>query len=229
AQPVGPAFEEIGLAAFAYCMDCAPCCSFDGDDVHSVDGLGGEPVAAGLALNIRLRFGNRERCAHGVEIVLANEQYREPPQRRKIEALVKLAFRYGAVTEKAGRNDFLALHVIGKRKPDSKRQPATHYCVAAIKVGSAVKQMHRAATPAATAFPLSVHFGEHHGHRHTTHKGLAVLPIGRDDPVALLQHGNDTHRNRFLSVVKVKEAADLLLGVKFGALVFELTDADHLL
>ena len=108
-------------------------------------------------------------------------------------------------------------------------KPAAHDGVAAIKIGGAIEQMHRAAASAAAPFLLPIHFGEHLCHRHAAHKRLPMLPIGRDDPVALLQHGDDAHRDRLLSVVKVKKAADLLLGVEFGALVLELTDADHLL
>ncbi len=89
--------------------------------------------------------------------------------------------------------------------------------------------MHGAAAPPAAAFLLPVHFGEHSRHRYAAHKRMPVFAISGHDPVALLQHGNDTNCDGLLSVVKVKKAADLLLSVEFGAFVLELADADHLL
>jgi hypothetical protein len=142
---------------------------------------------------------------------------------------VELPFRYCAVAKKAGRYDFRAPHVIGKREPNSERQAAAYYRVAAVKIAGAIEQVHRAAAPTATTLLLSVHFGEDNIHRHAAHKRLPVLPVGCDDPVALLQHGNDANRDGLLPIVQVKKAADLLLSIEFGALILELTDADHLL
>ena len=140
-----------------------------------------------MRVDVRLRFGQRQRRAHGVEIVLAHEQNRQLPQRRQIHAFVELAFGDRAFAEEAGRDDVLALHLVGKREPDSERQAAADNGVAAIEIGGAVEQMHRAAAPAAAAFLLAVHLGHHRGHRHAAHQRLAVLAIGRDDAVARLQ------------------------------------------
>ena len=209
-------------------MDGAACRGLDGDHVHAVDCLGRDPVARGLALDVGFRFRDRQRRAHGVEIVLADEQHRQAPQRREIQALVKLALRDRAFAEEAGGHDVLAAHAVGERQPDRERQAAAHDSVAAVEIGRAIEQVHRAAAPAAAALLLAVHFGEHGGHRYAAHERVPVLAIGRDDPVALFEHRDDADRDRFLAVVEMHEASDLLLRVELRALVLEAADADHL-
>ena len=142
---------------------------------------------------------------------------------------MKLAFGHGAVAEETGRDDAVAAHVIGERQPDRQRQTAAHDGVAAIEIRGAVEQVHGAAAPAAAAFLLAVHLGQCSRHRDSAHQGVAMLPVGRDDPIALLQHRNDADRDRLLAIVKVQKPPDLLLGVELRALVLEAADADHLL
>ena len=123
--------------------------------------------------------------AHGVEIVLADEQHRQAPQRGEIHALVELALGDRAFAEEAGGDDVVAPHAVGEREPDRQRQAAADDGVAAVEIGRAVEQMHRAAAPAAAAFLLAVHLGQRRGHRYAAHQRVAVLAIGGDDAVAL--------------------------------------------
>src|ERR1039457_3028372 len=58
---------------------------------------------------------------------------------------------------------------------------------------------------------------------------MPVLAIGRDDPITLFQRRDDAHRDRLLAIVKMHEAANLLLCVQLGALLLKAADADHLL
>ncbi len=58
---------------------------------------------------------------------------------------------------------------------------------------------------------------------------MAVLPIGGDDPIPLLEHRDHTHGNRLLSIIEVQEAPDLFLGVKLCAFVLEPANPDHVL
>ena len=229
AQAIGAAFQKIGLAALAHRMHGAARGGFDRDHVHAVDRFGCDPIARRLALDVGFRFRDRQRRSHGVEIVLAHEQHRQCPQRGEIEALVKLAFGDGALAEEAGGDDVLAAHVIGERKPDRQRQSAADDGVAAIEIGGAIEQVHGAAASAAAAFLLAVHLGERRRHRHAAHERMAVLAIGGDDPVALLQHRDDADGDRLFAVIEMQEAADLFLRVELRALVLEAADADHLL
>ena len=127
---------------------------------------------------------------------------------------MKLAFGDGAFAEKAGRNDVLAAHVIGERQPDRERQPAADDGIAAVEIGAPIEQVHRAAAPAAAALLLAVHFRESRRHRYAAHQRMAVLAIGGDDAVALLQHRDDADGDRLLAVIEMQKAANLLLRVE---------------
>ena len=141
---------------------------------------------------------------------------------------MKFALGDGAVAEETGRDDAVAAHVVGKRKSDCERQPAPHDGVAAIEVGGAIEEMHGAAATSAAAFLLSIHLGERCLHRYSAHQRMAMLAISSDNPVALVEHGDDTDGDGLLAIIKVHEAPDFLLGVKLGTLLLEAADADHL-
>ena len=135
AQPVGPAFQKIGLAALAHRVNRPAGGGLDGNHIHAVDSLGGDPVARRLALNVGFGFRKRQCGSHGVEIVLAHEQHRQSPQRRQIHAFVKFAFGNGAFAEEAGSDEVIALHVVGERETDRQRQTTADDGVAAMEIG----------------------------------------------------------------------------------------------
>ena len=73
------------------------------------------------------RFGELERRAHRVEVVLANEQHRELPQRGEIQRFVELAFGDRAVAEEARRHRAGARSILSASATPtaSGRPPAT--------------------------------------------------------------------------------------------------------
>ena len=142
---------------------------------------------------------------------------------------MEFAFGNGAVAEKAGGDDVFATHVIGQRHPDRERQPTADNGISAVEIGRPVEQVHGAAPPAAATLLLAKHLGENRRHRHAADQRLAMLAIGRHNPVALLQDRYYPDRDRLFAVVKVQKSADLLQGVKLSALFLETADADHLL
>ena len=139
AQPVGPAFQKIGLAALSHRVNRPTGGGLDGNHVHAVDSLGGNPVARRLSLNVGFGFRKRQCGSHGVEIVFAHEQHRQAPQRRQIQAFVKLTFGDGAFAEKAGRDEVIAPHVVGQRQTDRERQTAADDGVAAMEISGPVE------------------------------------------------------------------------------------------
>src|SRR3974390_3449299 len=58
---------------------------------------------------------------------------------------------------------------------------------------------------------------------------MSVLPICRHNPIALIQHRDDSDCDRLLAIIEVHEPADFLLRVEFSTFVLETTDSDHLL
>ena len=83
-------------------------------------------------MDVRLRLRPLKACAHGVEIVLADEQHGQAPEFGEVQALVELALGHGAVAEEAGGNLMPARHLIGKRQTHGQRQTAGDDGVAAI-------------------------------------------------------------------------------------------------
>lgn len=142
---------------------------------------------------------------------------------------MKFTFGDGALAEKARRHVVLSTHLVCKRKADRERQSSADNRIAAIEIGGPVEQVHGAAPSAAAAFVFAIHLGERGLHRHAAHQGMAMFAIGRDDPVARLEHRDYADGDRLLSVIEVQEAPDLLLGVELGAFVLEPADADHVL
>src|SRR6516164_3850272 len=58
---------------------------------------------------------------------------------------------------------------------------------------------------------------------------MSVFAICRDNPITLLQHRDDSDRDRLLAIIEVQESADFLLCVEFSTFILETADADHLL
>lgn len=75
AQPIGAAFEEIGLSGFPDGAHGSSRGRLDGDHIHPIDGLCRHAIAGSLALDVRLRFRDRKGSSHGVKVVLADEQH----------------------------------------------------------------------------------------------------------------------------------------------------------
>jgi hypothetical protein len=121
----------------------------------------------------------------------------------------------------------LALHPVAEREPRRQRQAAADDGVAAVEVRLRVEEVHRAAAPAGAAGRLSVHLGECRLHAHAARERMAVLAVGRDDPVALRERRHHADGDRLLAVVEVKKSADLLLRVELGAFRLEAADAQH--
>ena len=227
AETIGPAFEECRPATAADRRTDAPCRGFDGDDIHAVDDFGGNIVALRLDVDVGLRLRALEPGAHGVEVVLADKQHRQPPQLGQIEALVELALGDRTFAKETGGNAVALLHLLGHRQADGERQSAADNSVAAIEAGGSVEQMHRPAAPVAAAFGFAIHLGHDRIHRHAAGESMAVLAIGRDHRVGWRQRLHRTDGDRLLADVEMHEPADLLLLIKLGAFLLEAPDAHH--
>ena len=185
-------------------------------------------VAPGLRGEIDLRLRALEARAHRVEIVLAEKQHGQLPQRGQIQRLVKLALGDGAVAEEARRDPRPLLHLVGEREPDRDREAAADDGVAAVEAGLRVEHVHRSAAAAAAALLLAVHLRHEPVGRDAARQRMTVLAVGRDDGIVWAEclHGADG--DRFLADVQMQEAADLAGAVQLRALLLEAPDAQHL-
>src|SRR5208283_2956564 len=88
--------------------------------------------------------------------------------------------------------------------------------------------MHGAAASPAAALALSIHFGKRNAHRHSARQCMPVFAVSRYNPVAPLQHRDDSDGDRLLAIVEMQKSTNLSLRVKLGAFVLKAPDADHL-
>lgn len=138
---------------------------------------------------------------HRVEIVLAEEEHRELPQSGKVHRLVELALGHRPVSEEAGGDPIAGEHLVGQRQPDCQRDAPSHDGIAAVQPGGGVEQVHGAAAATTAAFDPPEHLGHDRAGVHAAHKGMAMLPVGRDDGVVRYQRIEDADRHRFLTDV----------------------------
>src|SRR5260370_188601 len=99
--------------------------------------------------------------------------------------------------------------------------------VAAVNLIFLVEKMHRTAEPLGTARCLSEKFSHARIRTRAAREGVPVIAIGSDD-VIVISHGRDcTGDHRFLSNVKIAEAADLPSLILHGRGFLETPDHQH--
>lgn len=140
AGAIAVAFQELWTAAGADRGDRTPRRHFHGDDVVAIDHFARHAVAARFGVNISHAFSARQRRTHDIEIVLADDQHRQMPQRGEVQAFVEFAFIDRTLTEEAGRRRVTALHVIAERRADRQRQTAADNGIATNEALGAIKK-----------------------------------------------------------------------------------------
>src|SRR5206468_9708065 len=105
----------------------------------------------------------------------------------------------------------------GERGPRRDRYVTADDAVTAEEVRRLVEQVHRPAEPLHEAGLLAVQLGHDRPRRDTLRIRVAVLAIGRDDVVLLLERGDRADAHRLLADDQVEEAADLALRVGLRA------------
>ena len=90
-----------------------------GQQVHAVDVARGQSFAGGFGGQADLCFAARQRGAHCIKIVFADEQHRQTPERRQIQGFMKHTFCDGTFAEKADGNAANAsLHPVSQSQTD---------------------------------------------------------------------------------------------------------------
>ena len=90
-----------------------------------------------------------------VEVVLAQEDHRERPDRRHVQRLVKCPDVRGAVAEEAQRHAAVAQVLRRERRPQGDRQMRAHDRERPVCADGDVREVHRAALAAAQAVRLA--------------------------------------------------------------------------
>ena len=175
--------------------------------------------------------GGRRRAldggAHGISVVLDDEHDGQLPQLRHVEALVDLPLVGGAVAEVGQAHRAVAAIAVGEGDAGAQRHVGADDAVPSIEVPLLGEHMHRAALAlGVAALPprqlrhdaLGVHAGAEH---------VAVVAIGCNDLVALLDRHLHAHHHGLLADVEVAEAADEAHAVELRRLLLEAADEQH--
>src|SRR5262249_46030928 len=150
-----------------------------------------------------------DQCAHSVEIVLADEDYRQLPERGHVERLVERALRQRAIAKESTYDLGLFLVGNGEAEPDRERQAAADDRIAAHEAQVRIEQMHRAPAAVRDAALLAEQLSHHLACRRALGEAMAMLAIGRDHVILVVEGEDRTDRDRFLAGVEMAEAGDL--------------------
>ena len=184
--------------------------ALDRQHVHTVHRCAQAPVAARLAGDVGLRLVALQRRAHRVEIVLAEEQHGQLPERGEVQRLVEFPFGHRPVAEEAGRDPVeRSCSLSARASPTAMGSPPPDNGIAAVEAARHVEQVHRPATSAAAAVGLAVHLGHERAGRDAPRQRMAVLAVRGHDGIIRREglHGPDGHR--LLADVEVEETVDL--------------------
>ena len=189
------------------------------------------PHAVGLRALVQQRLAGcflNER-AHAVAVVLDQPDDRQLPHGGEVERLVEIAVVGRAIAHK-GEHHFVAAAVLRlQRDARGQRQMPADNGEAAPEVVFAAGQMHRTALAAADARALAHHLRHQGGGRDAARQRDAVITIGCDDVIALVDGGQRAHAHRLLAAVEMQvDAGDALLLVEFVTGFLEFANQHHL-
>ena len=166
--------------------------------------------------------------AHGVAVVLDDEEDGEVPEGGEVVGLVHGALVYGTVAHEGHGGAFFGLILHGVGEAGAEGDLAADDAVAAPVVEFGGEVVHRAALALGATGDLAVELGHERAGVHADGDGVAVVAVGGDDVVVLAHERAGADGDGFLADVEVEEAADLALVIDGQAALFEAADAHHL-
>src|SRR5579871_1029136 len=165
----------------------------------------------------------------GVEIVFADVDDRQLPERGHIHRLVQHTLAQRAIAKEADRHLIAAAHLAGKRRAGCQRAAASHDGICPQVAGLLVGNMHRAAFAPAIARRFAQQFGKHAVHRRAFRQAVPMPAMRAGDVVIAPQRLADANRDSFFAAVQVGQPRHLGAGVEFVHLLLKETDGEHLL
>src|SRR5262244_2936610 len=209
AEAIGPRLDEGGDLVAAGAVHRPPHALAYGQHVHAVHRLAGDAVRLREAPDLRLGEGAVDGRAHGVAVVLADEDHGQLPEGGEVHRLVELALGHGAVAEVAEHDLVAALVLDGEPRPRGQWEVRAHDAVAAQEVDALVEEVHRATLALGEPVPAAEELGHHAPGIGPLGDAMPVLAVGRDHVVPRAYHRGGTHRHRLLADVEVEKPADL--------------------
>src|SRR5882672_6433410 len=225
--PVGLALEEGGALAAARPLDEALHGGVHRLHVLAVHALGVHAHRAGAGQDLA-----RDRLVAGgvlaVEIVLADVDDGQLPERGHVHGLVEQALPERAVAEEAHRDLAALAHLGGERGAGGEARGAPHDGVGAEIARLGIGDVHGTALAPAVARLLTEELGEHPAHRGALGQAVAVAAMRARDEVVPLERLADPDRDRLLADIEMGQAGHLRALVELVHLLLEGADLGHL-
>src|SRR5690606_38747563 len=195
--------------------------------VHAINLDAGDLERDAAMREIGFGRRTRDRSAHGIAVVLNDEDNRQLPQRGHVEAFVDLALVGSAIAEIGQRDIVVAAITVGEGQPGAKRHLSTDDAVPTIKILLLGEHVHRAALTLGVSSTASGQLSHHAARAHAGCKHMAMIAVAGDDLIAFLQVHLHADDDGFLADVKVAEAADEAHAVKLAGLFLEAANEEH--
>src|SRR6266536_1936945 len=162
-----------------------------------------------------------------VEVVLADVDDRELPERGHVHDLVEDPLAERALAEEADRDLVGAAALRRERGAGGDAGRAADDRVRAEVAVLVVGDVHRAALAAAVAGLLAEQLREHPPHVGALGEAVPVASVRRGDPVLATKRGADADGDRLLADVEMREAGHLRAAVELVRLLLEQADERH--
>src|SRR5438876_64571 len=197
------------------------------EHVVAVDDLELHRVAARPDRDVGDGHGAVERRAHGVLVVLADEDDGQLPEPREREPLVERPHVRGTVAEEAERDVALLTVLARESHPGGDRHVAADDGPPAEEPLRRVEEVHRPAPSPARSGRTAVELGHGRPGVARASQVVGMLPVRRDDVVGRLRGRDGPDADRLLADVEVEKAADLPLRVGFRRGLLETAAERH--
>src|SRR6185437_154242 len=202
-SPIRQQLEQYRTFAATALIDGPPAGCKDRQNIVAVHRLtakavGGSPVRYAGILHHEIHVGRR-----AIQVVLADEDDRQIPDGRHVDALVKRALGNRAITEEAGHYLVLFAHLERERHSRGERDSAGDDGDAGNHSFRHVADMHRAAAALAASRLGAKELIEELLCRQALRKRVTVAAKRRSDPVLRSKRGADPDRRGFLPLALV--------------------------
>src|SRR3989454_4796172 len=224
---IGLALQERRALAAARTLDEPPHGRVDELHVLAVDALGVDPEGPGAGEDLAGGGLGAGRVL-AVEVVLADVDHRQHPERGHVHHLVQEALAERAVAEEAHRDLPAAPHLRRQRGPGRDPGRPAHDGIRAEVAHLGIGDVHRAALAATVARLLAEQLREHPADGRPLGEAMAVSAMRARDEVVAAQRLADADGDGLLADVEVGEAWHLRALVELVHLLLEGADLRHL-
>ena len=162
-----------------------------------------------------------------VAVVLAEEDDRESPNRRKVHGLVERTLCNCSVSEEGNGHPIVCSELGGSGGADCDRKPSSDDPVGAKDADIGVGDVHRSPTPVVRAVCFAHQLGEHPDGFETLCQTVAVATVVRGDDVGTTKRPAGANCRRLLTNRQVYESGYLTISIHRRHALFEATNLQH--